>query len=179
LDAPLRSAILVCSKRLARNGFRLTKSGGSRAGMRVADTGRKPLTAIVSTAATAGWRLSAVHPEAAFMPRTIFALTVLFCSLSPALATLSPRTAPPPADDKLTAPVAIPLPQERALPPEVVQAAYPHGQDDEYRITTHTDVFLDGRPCRYCDVPKNAVILKMEVSSDDRAVLSIHFRSKK
>ena len=110
------------------------------------------------------------------MPRTILALTALFCSLSPALATLSPRTAPLPADDKLTLPLA--APQEKPLPPEVGQAAYPREQNDEYRITSETEVFLNGRPCCYADVPKSASIVKMEVASDNQTVLKIQFRSK-
>jgi hypothetical protein len=113
------------------------------------------------------------------MPRTVLALTALLCSLSPALASLSPRTVPPPADDKLTTPLASALPQDRPLPPDLLRTAYPRERDDEYRVTSQTEVFLDGRPCVYADVPKNAGIVRMEVSSDGQTVLKILFRSKK
>ena len=109
------------------------------------------------------------------MPRTAFALTALLCCISPALATLSPRTAPPPLDDK----IAAPLPPDKALPTDVVRAAYPRERDDEYRITSETAVFVDGRPCCYADVPRKAAVIQMEVSSYDGSVLTIHFRSKK
>ena len=113
------------------------------------------------------------------MSRMVLALTALLCSLCPALATLSPRTAPPPVDDKLTAPLAAPLPQDKPLPADVLQAAYPREQNDEYRITSQTEVLLNGRPCCYADVPKSAGIVKMEVSSDNQTVLKIQFRTRK
>jgi hypothetical protein len=113
------------------------------------------------------------------MPRTMLVLTALLCSLSPALANLAPRTAPPPADDKLTAWLASALPQDRPLPPDLLRAAYPRERDGEYRVTSQTEVFLDGRPCSYADVPKNAGVVRMEVSSDGQTVLKIQFRSKK
>lgn len=113
------------------------------------------------------------------MPRMAIALTTLLCCLSPALASLSPRTAPPLANDKLPTALTTPLPQDKPLAPDVFQAAYPRERDSEYRITSQTAVFVDDRPCCYPDVPRNATIVNMEVSSDDRSVLTIHFRSKK
>jgi hypothetical protein len=103
----------------------------------------------------------------------------LLCCLSPALASLSPRTDPIPSKDKL--PVSLPttLPQDKPLAAEVLHAAYPAERDNEYQVTPRTAVLLDDRPCCYSDVPKNAVIVNMEVSSDDRTVLTIHFRSKR
>ena len=113
------------------------------------------------------------------MPRTVLALTALLCSLTPALANLSPRTATPPADDKITAPLASAFPQDKVLAPDLLRAAYPRERDDEYRVTSQTEVVLDGRPCPYADVPKSAGIVRMEVSSDGQTVLKIQFRSKK
>jgi hypothetical protein len=113
------------------------------------------------------------------MPRTVLALTALFCSFSPALATLSNRTTPVPAADQLTAALQSSLRQDKLLPLDVVQAAYPREQSDEYRITSQTEVFLNGRQCCYADVPRNAGVVKMEVSSTDRTVLKIQFRTRK
>ncbi len=113
------------------------------------------------------------------MPRTALALIALLCSLAPAHASLTPRTQPLPGDSLLTPSLASPLPQDRPLPPDLVKAAAPRGQDDEYRITSQTEVFLDGRPCAYADVPRNASIVKMEVSAEDGIVLKIQFRSRK
>ncbi len=113
------------------------------------------------------------------MSRTILALTALLCSLSPALASLSPRPAPLPIEDKVGALGTAPLPLDKPLPEAVVQAAYPRQHNAEYRITSRTEITLDGRPCRYADVPKGATILKMEVDSDNGAIVTIQFRSKK
>ena len=113
------------------------------------------------------------------MPRTILALTALLCSLSPALASLSPHTVPLPLDDKGSALGTAPLPQDKPLPEAVVQAAYPRQHNPEFRITSRTEITLDGRPCCYEDVPKNATILKMEVDSDNGTIVTIRFRSKK
>ena len=112
------------------------------------------------------------------MPRTVLTLAALLCSLSPALATLSPQPASPFAAAALAASLAA-APQEKPLPPDVVQAAYPPGRNDEFRITSQTEVLLNGRPCCYADVPRNAGVVKMEVSSDNQTVLKIQFRTRK
>jgi hypothetical protein len=122
--------------------------------------------------------LSAVHHEVTFMPRTVLALAALLCSFSPALATLSPQPASPFAADTLAASLAV-APQDKPLPPDVVKAAYPPGRDEEFRITSQTEVLLNGRPCCYADVPRNAGVVKMEVSSDNQTVLKIQFRTRK
>jgi hypothetical protein len=49
---------------------------------------------------------------------------------------------------------------------------------DQYQITEQTDVTLDGRACRYADVPASAGIVKMEVAADGTTVLKIHFRRR-
>jgi hypothetical protein len=108
------------------------------------------------------------------MPRTILTLTALLCSFSPALATLSSRAAFSPAYDKLVI-----APQDRSPPQDVVQATYPSGLNDEYRITSQTEIILNGRPCCFADVPRNAGVVKMEVSSDNQTVLKIQFRTRK
>jgi hypothetical protein len=49
----------------------------------------------------------------------------------------------------------------------------------QYRITAKTEVFVNGRPCKYEEVPADAVILRMEiVSPEDREILKIYFQSK-
>jgi len=113
------------------------------------------------------------------MPRTILALTALLCSLSPVLAGLSPRTTALPIDDKGSGLWTAALPQDKPLPQDVVQAAYPRQHNAEFRITSRTEITVDGRPCCYADVPKNATILKMEVDSDNGTIATIRFRSKK
>lgn len=49
---------------------------------------------------------------------------------------------------------------------------------DEYQITEITEIKLDGRTCKYRDVPKNAEITSMEVTADKKIILKIHFQSR-
>lgn len=113
------------------------------------------------------------------MPRTALALTALLGCLSPALATLAPRTPLPPVADKPPIPLVAALPQDKPLSDAALQAVYPSQGKPEYRITSRTEVLMDGRPCCYTDVPKSASIIRMEVDSDNHTILTIHFHSKK
>jgi hypothetical protein len=49
----------------------------------------------------------------------------------------------------------------------------------EFVLTKETEVLLDGKPCKYEDIPANASILKMEVAADRKTVLRVQFRSGK
>jgi hypothetical protein len=60
-----------------------------------------------------------------------------------------------------------------------VQAASAPSPRDQFQITDQTEVTLDGRPCRYADVPRGAGIVKMEVGTDGTTVLKIQFRSRR
>jgi hypothetical protein len=46
-------------------------------------------------------------------------------------------------------------------------------------ITNQTQVRLDGNPCRWQEVPREAIITGAEVSPDRKTILRIHFRSPK
>jgi hypothetical protein len=107
------------------------------------------------------------------MTRLVFALTVLCCTLSSAKATLAPRV------DSFTSGKELPARVAKALSAAVLPAAPLDGQKDEYRITDQTEVVLDGRACKYRDVPNNATIVKMEVAGDKRTVVKIYFRTRK
>ncbi len=48
----------------------------------------------------------------------------------------------------------------------------------EYLLTNETEILLDGKPCRYGDVPANARIIWMEVGVDKKTVLKILFRTR-
>jgi hypothetical protein len=45
----------------------------------------------------------------------------------------------------------------------------------DYVVTEETEVLLNGKPCRYRDVPDSASILRMELGPDNKTVLKIHF----
>jgi hypothetical protein len=53
------------------------------------------------------------------------------------------------------------------------------GANSEFVLTSETEILLNGKPCRYEAVPKNASIVLMEVAEDKRTVLKIHFRTRK
>jgi hypothetical protein len=107
------------------------------------------------------------------MTRLVLALTVLFCTLSSAKANLAPRI------DSFSFGKELPARVAKALSAAVLPAAPLDGQKDEYRITDQTEVVLDGRACKYRDVPNNAAIVKMEVAGDKRTVVKICFRTRK
>jgi hypothetical protein len=49
----------------------------------------------------------------------------------------------------------------------------------DFVLTHETEVFLDGKPCRYDKIPARASIIKMEVAADKKTVLKVHFRTRK
>ena len=52
------------------------------------------------------------------------------------------------------------------------------GKNDEYRITKKTEVLLDGCPCRYEQIPNNAIITLLETTTNEsKEITRIHFRS--
>jgi hypothetical protein len=107
------------------------------------------------------------------MTRPALALLALLSSLPPATASLSPRPDPSPFGKDLSAGAA------KKLPPELPRAASARTPKEEFVVTEQTEVLLDGRPCRYQDVPAGAGIVQMEVAADNKTVLKIHFRTKK
>ncbi|MCS6851692.1 MAG: hypothetical protein NZ700_11055 [Gemmataceae bacterium] len=64
--------------------------------------------------------------------------------------------------------------------PATARSTVVRSERPEFVVTEQTEVRLDGRPCKYADIPPSAEILFMEISSNrDRTILKIHFRSKK
>ncbi|HLN27572.1 MAG TPA: hypothetical protein VK395_07485 [Gemmataceae bacterium] len=54
------------------------------------------------------------------------------------------------------------------------------GQKDEFHVNEETEIRLDNRLSSYANVPNDAVITFLEVSSDkSKTILRIHFRSRK
>lgn len=50
---------------------------------------------------------------------------------------------------------------------------------EEFQITENPQVFLDGRPCKYQDVPGDADIILEVAAENPQAVAKIQFRSRK
>lgn len=56
--------------------------------------------------------------------------------------------------------------------------AAPPAVERELRLTPESKVFLNGRPCRYNDVPDDAIIASALVDEDGKTILSIYFERK-
>jgi hypothetical protein len=61
--------------------------------------------------------------------------------------------------------------------PGSAKQARPESARTRLLITEETEVLLNGRPCRYEQVPASAVITFAEVDSDRETLRKIHFRS--
>jgi hypothetical protein len=105
------------------------------------------------------------------MARVTLTLFCSLCFLSPALASRAPRP------ERLDLGRPLPFSLTRDLPPDLPLTASARPQKDEFQVTEDTAVTLDGRPCKYRDVPANATIIKMEVGPDKKTVVKIHFHS--
>ena len=102
-------------------------------------------------------------PRSFDLIRWIPVLLVSLLYLSPVHASLGRKKRP--AVDK-----HIPIKSVASLPTAP--------SNDEFRITPATEVLLDGRPCRYEQVPDNATILLLEtVSNESKEIARIHFRT--
>jgi hypothetical protein len=87
--------------------------------------------------------------------------------------------------------VVTPRKEHRGLPGEIPQAPAarinplaavpPAGSvsPSEYVLTERTETLLDGKPCRFENVPEGASILRMEVAADGKTVLKVLFKSRK
>jgi hypothetical protein len=93
------------------------------------------------------------------------ALLAVLCALPPATASLTRKK-----DDTSFG---------SKVPPRLVDRPNPSEQKDELVVTDDTEVKLDGRDCKYADVPKDAEIILLDLSADKKAIKKIHFRSKK
>ncbi|HEY7309253.1 MAG TPA: hypothetical protein VH643_07860 [Gemmataceae bacterium] len=64
------------------------------------------------------------------------------------------------------------------LPAKAIESLVRAPSDDEFRITATTEVLLNGRPCRYEDVPDRATILHLETATNEsKEILTIHFQT--
>lgn len=108
------------------------------------------------------------------MTRLTLALTALLACLSPAMAMLSPHTNPP-ALGKDTLPTS--AKDAPAAKPAAIAA--PKEEKQQFVITDDTEVQLDGKACKFADVPGTASVSALDVAPDKKTILKIHFTSKK
>ena len=69
--------------------------------------------------------------------------------------------------------------QAPTLPAKTLARVVETEAPSELRVTEETEVLLDGKPCRYADVPRQATIQRMELAPDNKTVLKVHFRAGK
>lgn len=83
--------------------------------------------------------------------------------LSPATATLSRKQRPD---------------VRKNLPPKIIESFARVPASDDFRVTAKTEVLLNGRPCRYEEVPDGATILLLETATNEsKEILKIHFQT--
>jgi hypothetical protein len=103
------------------------------------------------------------------MIRLTLALAAWMFVVSAASATLTPRA----FGDEVQKGRVVTRPTRTAA-----QAAA-RATNSQFVVTDRTEILLNGKPCRYEEVPDNARIVRMEVAPDNKTVLTIHFRTGK
>jgi|SRR6516165_4558563 hypothetical protein len=67
---------------------------------------------------------------------------------------------------------------KRNIPDKLLESFRPAPASNEFRLTAKTEVLLDGRPCRYEDVPDGATIILLETATNwSKEIVKIHFQS--
>ena len=108
-----------------------------------------------------GWP---VNTEQDSMARCLLVVVVLLGAISSAAASLAPRPD--------TVPFGKGLPGEQGR----VQWARLFPQEKAFRVTAETEVRLNGRRCKYEEVPADARIRHLEVGPDGQTILRVDFR---
>jgi hypothetical protein len=107
------------------------------------------------------------------MSRLTLALAAWLSFASVSSASLTPRKEP-----RRFANEAPPAPASQ-LPAQALEQATGAETQSEFIVTEGTEILLNGKPCKYADVPASASIVRMEVAADKKTLLKIHFRTWK
>ena len=99
------------------------------------------------------------------MYRLTMAVVASLCVLPFAMGASSPQKAPPGL--------------EKNLSRDLKKEAQHRKQNEAFVITEDTEVKLDGRLCKYEEVPGNAAIILLELAADQKSILKVHFQTKK
>jgi hypothetical protein len=107
------------------------------------------------------------------MNRLILVLAVWMSFVSVVSASLTPRKEPSLLGKEVHPRLAPNLSVESLQHPVVRET------ESEFMVTERTEILLNGKPCKYEEVPEHASIVKMEVAADKKTVRKIHFRTRK
>lgn len=99
------------------------------------------------------------------MIRLMTGFAIFVCLLSAASASPSMR--------KVTAPLLVA--EKSVSQRSITMPAW----SSDFQMLDNTDILLDGKPCKYVQVPASATIHTLEVAADRKTILKIHFRSQK
>jgi hypothetical protein len=115
------------------------------------------------------------------MTRLILALVAWLSLVPVASASLAPRKSSTRLDNYVPPAKASRGAQTKAPEVPASHQAQAAAQEttSEFAVTEQTEVTLNGKPCRYKDVPSHASILRMELGADKKTVRKIHFRTRK
>lgn len=107
------------------------------------------------------------------MTRLTLALAVWISLVSVVSASLTPRKERSPFSKEISQVLTCSFLSEAPEQPTGAEAK------SEFILTHRTEVLLNGKRCKYEEVPDHARIVKMEVAEDEKTVLRIHFRTGK
>jgi hypothetical protein len=107
------------------------------------------------------------------MTRLTFTLAAWMSLVSVASASLAPPKEFPTFGN------GVPPARVAKLLPRAPERTAREASPPEFVLTDRTEYLLNGKPCRYADVPANATIVRMEVAVDKKTVLRVHFQTRK
>lgn len=103
--------------------------------------------------------------ESIGMIRCILVLVLSLLYFSPVHASLDRRERPS---------------KYKHIPLKVVSSWTSASANSDFHITAATEVRLDDRPCRFDQVPDNAIIILLEIASNEsKEIVRIHFRTSR
>ena len=107
------------------------------------------------------------------MARLALVLVAWMDLVSVGSASLTPRKESPRADKEVL------WARASNLAARAPEAAAAPGTKSEFVLTDQTEILLNGKPCKYEEIPGHARIERMEVAADKKTVLKIHFRTRR
>ncbi len=113
------------------------------------------------------------------MTRLTLSLAIWLGLVSVVPASPSPRKEAQPSRERSAAVDLLRQSAPRFPAKSALVAPTVEGPESEFLMTAATAVVVDGKPCRYEEVPAQASIVRMEVAPDRKTVIRVFFRTRK